>query len=75
MMAKFSLKNLVPLSIGALTGFILRDEYNMPTNQRILVALQEKAKVTREKIDIDLVEIIDPSLAQQNIQDKFKFND
>jgi hypothetical protein len=48
------------LILGAVSGFYYRDELFMPTNMRIKVALLEYHMLTRQKLDMDLVDIIDP---------------
>lgn len=53
------------LVLGAATGFFYRDELFFPTNIRIKVAVMEYHLLTRQKVDMDLVDIIDPSNSQQ----------
>jgi hypothetical protein len=51
------------LGLGALTGLIFRDELYFPTNKRIKVAVLEYHLLTRQKLNTDLLDIIDPSTA------------
>lgn len=53
----------VSLLLGAASGFFYRDELFFPTNMRIKVAVMEYHFLTRQKLDMDLVDIIDPSNA------------
>jgi len=46
--------------IGAASGFFYRDEVFFPTNMRVKVAVMEYSMLTRQKLDMDLVDIIDP---------------
>ena len=46
--------------LGAFTGFYYRDELYFPTNMRIKVAVMEYTMLTRQKRNMDLVDIIDP---------------
>jgi len=55
----------VSLVIGAATGFFYRDELHFPTNMRVKVAFMEYAMLTRQKLDIDIVDIIDPQSSMQ----------
>ena len=48
------------LMLGAFTGFYYRDELYFPTNMRIKVAVMEYTMLTRQKLNMDLVDIIDP---------------
>ncbi len=50
----------VSLMIGAASGFFYRDEVFFPTNMRVKVAVMEYSMLTRQKLDMDLVDIIDP---------------
>ena len=48
----------VPLSmfgLGLVTGFVLRDELNMPTYMRIKMALVEHSILTRKKLNADVL--------------------
>ena len=49
-------RTLVPVGmfgLGTATGFVLRDELNMPTYMRIKMALVEHSILTRKKLDFD----------------------
>ena len=57
-------KLLVPLgmfSLGLATGFVFRDELNMPTYMRIKMALVEHSILTRKKLNSDVLAVIDPN--------------
>ena len=59
-----SSRTLVPIGmfgIGLATGFVLRDELNMPTYMRIKMALVENSIITRRKVDVDVLQILDPN--------------
>lgn len=45
--------------LGMTTGFYYRDEAFFPTNMRIKVAILEYHVLTRQKMNMDLIEIID----------------
>ena len=47
--------------LGMTTGFILRDELNMPTYMRIKMALVEHRILTRKKLNTDVLTILDPN--------------
>ena len=57
-------KLLVPMGmfgLGLITGFVLRDELNMPTFMRIKMALVEHSILTRKKLNSDVLSILDPN--------------
>ena len=57
-------KIMVPVcmfGLGMTTGFILRDELNMPTYMRIKMALVEHRILTRKKLNTDVLTILDPN--------------
>ena len=47
--------------LGMATGFVFRDELNMPTYMRIKVALVEHSILTRKKINSDVLAMLDPN--------------
>ena len=47
--------------LGMVTGFVFRDELNMPTYMRIKVALVEHSIITRKKINSDVLTMLDPN--------------
>ena len=47
--------------LGLVTGFVLRDELNMPTYMRIKMALVEHSILTRKKLNSDVLSILDPN--------------
>ena len=54
----------VPVSmfgLGLATGFVLRDELNMPTYMRIKMALVEHSILTRKKLNADVLQVLDPN--------------
>ena len=61
---------LASFLLGATTGFFYRDELYFPTYQRIKVAVLEYHLITRQKLDIDLLEIIDPKESLNLLKDK-----
>ena len=53
---------LVPagmFGLGLVTGFVLRDELNMPTYMRIKMAMVEHAILTRRKVNPDVLSVLD----------------
>ena len=59
-----STKLVVPMGmfgLGLFTGFVLRDELNMPTYMRIKMALVEHSILTRKKLNSDVLSILDPN--------------
>lgn len=58
---------IIPSSflLGSITGFFFRDEFNFPTNMRIKVAILEHHLLTREKLDTDLLDIVDPNTSKE----------
>ena len=67
---------IVPLGmfgLGMATGFVFRDELNMPTYMRIKVALVEHSILTRKKINSDVLTMLDPNQGKlQTIQQQQK---
>ena len=53
--------------LGMLTGFVIRDELNMPTYMRIKVALVEHSILTRKKINSDTLAMLDPNQGKSRI--------
>ena len=51
--------------IGGVTGFYYRDEIYFPTNMRIKVAMLEYHMLSRQKPDMDVLDIIDANSASQ----------
>lgn len=47
--------------LGGITGLFYRDELYFPTNMRIKVAVLEYHLLTRQKLNTDLLDIIDPN--------------
>ncbi len=45
--------------LGSITAFYYRDEVFFPTNMRIKVAMLEYHMLTRQKLDMDIIDIID----------------
>jgi len=45
--------------LGGVTGFYYRDEAFFPTNMRIKVAVLEYHMLTRQKVNMDVLDIID----------------
>ena len=56
---------LISLILGGITGFYYRDELFLPTNMRLKVALLEYTMLTRQRLNMDLVDILDPGNARQ----------
>ena len=57
-------KLLVPIGmfgLGMATGFVIRDELNLPTYMRIKMALVEHSILTRKKLNSDVLAVIDPN--------------
>lgn len=54
----------ISLTLGAITGLLFRDELYFPTNMRIKVAILEYHLLSRQKLNTDLLDIIDPSGAK-----------
>ena len=57
-------RKIVPmgmLGLGIATGFVLRDEINMPTYMRIKMALVEHSILTRKKLNSDVLALLDPN--------------
>lgn len=63
------MKLLIASSIvlGSITAVFIRDEMSFPTNLRIKRAVLEHRLVTRQRIDADLLEIIDPNSSKEII--------
>lgn len=62
---------LVPIGmfgIGLATGFVIRDELNMPTYMRIKMALVENSIITRRKVDVDVLTVLDPNQGRLMLQ-------
>lgn len=47
--------------LGSVTGLFFRDEVNFPTYMRIKVAILEYNLLTRQRLNTDLLDIVDPS--------------
>jgi len=45
--------------LGGITGFYYRDEAFFPTNMRIKVAVLEYHMLTRQRVNMDVIDIID----------------
>ena len=59
-----SAKTIVPFGMFALgmsTGFLIRDELNMPTYMRIKMAMVEHSILTRRKLNFNILQQIDPN--------------
>ena len=56
---------IASLVLGASTGFYYRDELFLPTNMRLKVAVLEYHMLTRHKINMDLIEVLDSTSAQK----------
>jgi hypothetical protein len=56
---------LVASLLGAVTAFYYRDEVFFPTNMRIKVAMLEYHMLTRQKLDMDVVDILDGNNARR----------
>ena len=71
------MKTTIALSflLGGVTGLFYRDELYFPTNMRIKVAVLEYNLLTRQKINIDLLEIIDPNQSKQLAQKTKRLED
>lgn len=57
-----SAKHVIPVGmfgLGLVTGFVLRDELNMPTYMRIKMALVEHSILTRRKLSPDVLQMLD----------------
>lgn len=50
---------LISLLLGGVTGFYYRDELFLPTNMRLKVAVLEYHMLTRQKINMDLLDVLD----------------
>ena len=71
MVSSLTKNAVVPLgmfSLGAATGFVLRDEMTMPTYMRIKMALVENNILTRRKLNADVVQMLDPNLGKLRYQ-------
>ena len=51
--------------LGAVTGLFFRDELNFPTNMRIKVAILEYNLLTRQRLNTDLLDIVDPNSSRE----------
>lgn len=51
--------------LGSVSGLVYRDELYFPTNMRIKVAVLEYYLITRQKLNRDLIDIIDPNSAKE----------
>ena len=58
------------LSLGAATGFCLRDELNMPTYMRIKMSTIEHRMITRQKLSRGMLSLIDPNEGAQLMQER-----
>lgn len=57
-------KFVVPLGsliLGASTGFVMRDELNMPTYMRIKTATLEHRMLARQKLNVEILNLLDPN--------------
>ena len=64
-------RTLVPVGmfgLGTATGFVLRDELNMPTYMRIKMALVEHSILTRKKLDFDTLQVLDPNQGKARLK-------
>lgn len=64
------MKTIIALSflLGGISGLFYRDELYFPTNMRIKVAILEYHLITRQKLNTDLIDIIDPNTAKELAQ-------
>ena len=69
---------IVSLLLGVSTGFYYRDELFLPTNMRLKVAVLEYHMLTRQKINMDLLDVLDSSSAKRinqkgkEVQEKYE---
>lgn len=64
-------RTLVPIGmfgVGLVTGFVMRDELNMPTYMRIKMALVEHSILTRRKLNPDVLQILDSNQGRLMLQ-------
>jgi hypothetical protein len=54
---------IISLMLGGVTGFYYRDELFLPTNMRLKVAVLEYHMLTRQKINMDLLDVLDSANA------------
>ncbi len=62
------MKYLTPsfsMILGAVTGLYYRDELFLPTNMRLKVAVLEYNLLTRQRVNMDLMDIMDPQNARE----------
>ena len=62
---KAALTPLGALTLGGLTGFFYRDELYFPTNMRLKMAVIEYHLLTRQQLNTDLLDILEPSTAKE----------
>jgi hypothetical protein len=55
------------LALGLATGFVIRDEIQMPAYMRIKMSTVEHHILTRRKLNTDLLSIIDQSQGKQQL--------
>lgn len=56
------------LVLGGMTGFVIRDELNMPTYMRIKTATLEHRMLARQKLSVDVLSLLDPNEAEHRIK-------
>jgi hypothetical protein len=61
------MKSIIATSfvLGTISGLLLRDEVNFPTNMRIKVAILEHHMLIREKVNTDLIDIVDSNTSKE----------
>lgn len=52
-------------TLGASTGFFYRDELYFPTNMRLKVSVLEHNLLTRQKLNTDILDIVDPNSSKE----------
>jgi len=60
-----ALAPIAAMTLGVTTGFVLRDEFTMPTYIRIKIAMMEYYFLTRQQVDPRIIDVIDPDHSRQ----------
>ncbi len=60
------------LCLGLQTGFFIRDEFTFPTYMRIKVAVLEYHASTRQTVNPDLLDIIDPDYTSSKVRKRLQ---
>lgn len=57
---KSAITPLTSITLGTITGFAYRDELFLPTHMRLKMSLIEYHLLTRQKMNMDILDVIEP---------------